>query len=78
MFGLGTSELIIILIIALIVLGPKEIPKVARTLGRGLRELERAKNDLKKNIEFDEDDLDLDKVVDAKDEDINSENETKT
>lgn len=78
MFGLGTSELIIILIIALIVLGPKEIPKVARTLGRGLRELERAKNDLKKNIEFDEDDLDLDKVVDAKDQNSCSENDSKT
>lgn len=68
MFGLGTSELIIILLVALIVLGPKEIPKVARTLGRGLRELERAKDDLKKNIEFDEDDVDLDKITEAKDQ----------
>ena len=77
MFGLGTSELIIILIIALIVLGPKEIPKVARTLGRGMRELERAKNDLKKNIEFNEDDIDLDKVVDAVDEDKNEKKDEK-
>lgn len=57
MFGLGTAELLIILFIALIVLGPKELPKMARTLGRGIRELQRAKDDLKKNIEF-EDDLD--------------------
>ncbi len=57
MFGLGTAELLIILFIALVVLGPKELPKVARTLGRGIRELQRAKDDLKKNIEF-EDDLD--------------------
>ncbi len=78
MFGLGASELIIILVIALIVLGPKEIPKVARTLGRGMRELERAKNDLKKNIEFNEDDIDLDKVIDAKDDNKSSENEAKT
>ena len=57
MFGFGTAELLIILFIALIVLGPKELPKVARTLGRGIRELQRTKDDLKKSIEF-EDDLD--------------------
>ena len=52
MFGIGTSEILIILVIALLVLGPKEIPKIARTLGRGMRELERAKNELKSAIEF--------------------------
>lgn len=55
MFGLGTAELLIILFIALIVLGPKELPKIARTLGRGIRELQRAKDDIKKNIEFEDD-----------------------
>lgn len=55
MFGLGTAELLIILFIALIVLGPKELPKVARTLGRGIRELQRARDDIKKNIEFEDD-----------------------
>ncbi len=55
MFGLGTAELLIILFIALIVLGPKELPKMARTLGRGIRELQRAKDDLTKNIEFEDD-----------------------
>lgn len=55
MFGVGSSELVIILIIALLILGPKEIPKVARTLGRGMRELQRAKDELKKNIEFEDD-----------------------
>ena len=52
MFGIGTSEILIILVIALLVLGPKEIPKIAKTLGRGMRELERAKNELKNSIEF--------------------------
>ena len=52
MFGIGTSEILIILLLALLVLGPKEIPKIARTLGRGLREIERAKDELKKSIEF--------------------------
>lgn len=42
----------IILVIALLVLGPNEIPKIAKTLGRGMRELERAKNELKDSINF--------------------------
>lgn len=52
MFGIGTSEILIILVIALLVLGPNEIPKIAKTLGRGMRELERAKNELKNSIQF--------------------------
>jgi sec-independent protein translocase protein TatB len=52
MFGIGTSEILIILVIALLVLGPNEIPKLAKTLGRGMRELERAKNELKDSINF--------------------------
>ena len=52
MFGIGTSEILIILLLALLVLGPKEIPRIARTLGRGLREIERAKDELKESIEF--------------------------
>jgi len=43
MFGIGTTEILIVLVIALLLLGPKEIPKIARTIGRGMRELERAK-----------------------------------
>ncbi|MGQ0792669.1 MAG: Sec-independent protein translocase protein TatB [Deltaproteobacteria bacterium] len=51
MFGIGTSELLIIFVIALLILGPKEIPKLARTLGRGMRELQRAKDDLRQTID---------------------------
>lgn len=56
MFGIGTSEILIILLIALLVLGPKEIPKVARTIGRTMRDLQRAKNELRQTIdaEFEE------------------------
>ncbi len=50
MFGIGTSELLIVLLIALLVFGPKEIPKIARTLGRGMRELQRAKEELRQTI----------------------------
>ena len=58
MFGIGTAEILVILCIALVVLGPKELPKVARTVGRGIRELQRARDDLKKNIEFEDDEDD--------------------
>ncbi|MER3447695.1 MAG: twin-arginine translocase subunit TatB [Candidatus Dadabacteria bacterium] len=52
MFGIGTSELLLILLIALIVLGPKEIPKVARTLGRAMREFQRATDELRRTIDM--------------------------
>lgn len=55
MFGIGTTEILIVLVIALLLLGPKEIPKIARTIGRGMRELERAKDELKQSIEFEVD-----------------------
>ncbi len=55
MFGIGTSEILIILLIALLVLGPNEIPKLAKSLGRGMRELERAKNELRDSIQFEMD-----------------------
>jgi len=78
MFGVGTSELVIILIIALLILGPKEIPKVARTIGKGMRELQRAKDELKKNIEFEEETIsqvksDFREMINETEEEIKSE-----
>ena len=46
MFGIGLPELLVILVVALIVLGPKRLPEVARTLGKGLAEFRRATSDI--------------------------------
>ena len=42
MFNIGPLELIVVLIIALIVLGPQRLPDVARSVGRGMREFRSA------------------------------------
>ncbi|MBN2296954.1 MAG: twin-arginine translocase TatA/TatE family subunit [Deltaproteobacteria bacterium] len=52
MFGIGGQELIIILVLALILLGPKKLPDIAKSLGRALGEFQRASDDLKKEIDL--------------------------
>jgi TatA/E family protein of Tat protein translocase len=46
MFGIGPTELIVILVIALLVLGPKRLPELAAGLGKGLAEFRRATADI--------------------------------
>lgn len=42
MFGLGPTELVIILIIVIIIFGPRRLPELGKTIGRGLSELRKA------------------------------------
>ena len=52
MLGIGMQEIIIILIVALIVIGPKKLPDLARALGRALGEFRKATDDLKENLDI--------------------------
>ncbi len=56
MFNIGTSELVLILIIGLVVLGPRKLPEVGRAVGSALREFKRATSDLQKTVESELDD----------------------
>jgi TatA/E family protein of Tat protein translocase len=49
-FGLGVPELIFILLLALLIFGPKRLPEIGRTLGRGMSEFRKASNELKRTI----------------------------
>lgn len=48
MFGIGTPELLLVLVIALIVLGPTKLPELARAVGKAISEFKRAMEGLDK------------------------------
>jgi Tat protein translocase TatB subunit len=54
MFGIGFPELIIIMVLALIVLGPSKLPDIAKALGKGMAEFRKATQEMKENLALDE------------------------
>ncbi|RYU96421.1 Sec-independent protein translocase subunit TatA/TatB [Emticicia agri] len=51
MFGLGTTEMVLILVVVLFFFGAKKLPELARGLGKGIREFKDASREVKENIE---------------------------
>nr|WP_269438162.1 TatA/E family twin arginine-targeting protein translocase [Phosphitispora fastidiosa] len=50
-FGLGFQELALILVIALVIFGPRKLPEVGRAMGRALNEFRSASKDIQKEID---------------------------
>ena len=72
MFGIGMPELLLILAVALIVIGPKKLPDLARSLGRALGEFKKATEDLKGSLGVDEDLGEVKKAFDDMNREVRS------
>tara|TARA_B100000686_G_scaffold34131_1_gene35705 strand:+ start:3931 stop:4164 length:234 start_codon:yes stop_codon:yes gene_type:complete len=72
------TELLVILVVALLVIGPKKLPNLARTIGRTLRDFKRATSDFENSIdietdeEYDDSDIPTQKKNKKNEETINS------
>lgn len=55
-FGIGMSEMLVIVGVALLVFGPTELPQIAKKIARGVRDIRRASDDFRRSIDLDDDD----------------------
>lgn len=51
MFGIGTPELVVIIIVGLIILGPNKLPEIMKSVGKGIAEFRRMSTDVKRTLE---------------------------
>jgi len=54
MFDIGFQELVLIFVVALLVFGPKRLPEIGKSLGRGIAELKKAMHEMKETIREEE------------------------
>lgn len=72
MFGIGMPEMILIMAIALIVIGPKKLPDLAKSLGKAFREFKKATSDLKESFQVDESLQDIKSTITEMNDDVKS------
>jgi Tat protein translocase TatB subunit len=70
MFGIGMYEMIVILVVALIFVGPKKLPDIAKALGRTFNEFKKATNDFKETMGIDNELQDVKDAFDEMNKDI--------
>ena len=70
MFGIGMPEMIMILVVALIVIGPKKLPDIAKGLGRAFNEFKKATTDFKESMGIDDELNDVKQAFDEMNKDI--------
>lgn len=77
MFGIGMPEMFLILAIALIVIGPKKLPDLAKSLGRAFGEFKKATAELKETMELDTDFADVKNAFEDLDDHIKAKTDTR-
>lgn len=70
MFGMGMPEILLILAVALIVIGPKKLPDLAKSLGRAMGEFKRATSEFKETMEIDSQLSEVRKTFDEMNDDV--------
>jgi len=70
MFGIGMPEMIVIVAVALIVIGPKKFPDLAKSLGKAFREFKKATSDLKESLHADDNLNDINTTITEMNDDV--------